>query len=719
MTRLGAAKKTWQAFVEAGLGPDLVPVVCDRSLPISPKSKLSANDGKTPSAINSNDEVYGIAGWTDRTITQKEINAWINDPRLGVGVVCRQVKAFDIDIDDPAEAEAATELLQSEIEARTGRRAAIRSRPNSPRKLLVVRCSEPMSKVVIPTTKGELEFLGDRQYFVAAGTHKSGAKQKLAGFNDMPELSAAQLGEVLETFEMLFGAGPSRGASVASTSGGRANPPDLIPTAHMSEIEALLARIPNADLPYDDWISVGMAVHHASGGTEGGYEAWLRWSETSGKHDANSMPARWGSFGKQVGKPRTLASLIAMAKAVNATGSPLTTLPAASAPLSGRKLLQSLSEALKDNEPPRWLVKDLIEEETFGMIHGASGVGKSFVVIDLAMHLATGKSVWHGMKIPSGGPVVYLAGEGHAGLRRRLRAWTQQHGGSSNAPFALGTYAFDLNYPAAEQEAAAAIAALPETPKLVIVDTLHRFLAGDENSAADAKTLIDACGRLQKQFGCSVLLVHHTGNSAEAQQRARGSSAWRAALDFELSLKKGSGLISLSCQKLKDGAAPADKHFALVEVEIDGVTDADGKPVRSAVIESVAAPVRRTSADTKIDNAKADLRQAILAGGNVLPDGTAHLSRKALLDYLINHKGLAEGSAKAELKPSRKGLVDTLLSHQVVRQEGDGWAITDPSIASGLDCNLMRTDTDMFADMSVQCPFGQSAVERTDTDTPL
>lgn len=719
MTRLGAAKETWQAFVEAGLGPDLVPVVCDRNLPISPKSKLSANDGKTPSAINANDEVYGIAGWTDRASTPKEIHAWSNDPRLGVGVVCRQVKAFDIDIDDQAEAEATTALLQSQIEARTGRKAAVRSRPNSPRKLLVVRCSEPMGKAVIPTSQGELEFLGDRQYFVAAGTHRSGAKQKLTGLNDMPELSAAQLGEVLETFEMLFGSGTSRGTTRATPSGERANPSDLIPTAHMSEIEGWLAQLPNSDLPYDDWISVGMAVHHASGGTEDGYEAWLRWSESSGKHDASSMPGRWGSFGKQAGKPRTLASLIAMARAANAPGAPLTTLSASSAPLGGRKLLQPLSEALKDNEPPRWLVKDLIEEETFGMIHGASGVGKSFVVIDLAMHLATGKSDWHGMKIPSGGPVVYLAGEGHAGLRRRLRAWTQQHGGSSNAPFALGTYAFDLNAPAAEQQAVTAIEALPEAPKLVIVDTLHRFMAGDENSAGDAKTLIDACGRLQKHFACSVLLVHHTGNNAGAQHRARGSSAWRAALDFELSLKQASGLISLSCQKLKDGAAPADKHFALVEVEIDGVIDTDGKPVRSAVIESVAAPVQRTRADTKIDTAKADLRRAMIAGGDMLPDGTAYLSRKALLDYLITHKGLTEGSAKAELKPSRGGLIATLLSQQVIHGAVGGWTIADPSIASGADCNFTRRDTDMSADMTVQCPFRQNAVERTDTDTPL
>jgi hypothetical protein len=682
--RLGASPETWQAFIAEGLGPDLLPVVCDRDLQISPKSTLTAVDGKTPSAINAKGEVYGIAGWTERTASERDIASWSHDPRLGIGVVCRQVKAFDIDIDDQTEAEAATALLQSQIETLVGCKAAVRSRSNSPRRLLLVRCPEPMSKVVIPTSHGALEFLADRQLFVAAGTHKSGEKQGVTGLRNLPTLSAAQLSGVLETFKMLFGTGQSRSSGAASVSGERSNPADLIPTAHLSDIEYHLSQILNADLPYDDWLSVGMAVHHASGGTEGGYGAWLRWSEGSGKHDAKDMPAKWSSFGKNTGKPRTLASLIAMAKASGAAGAPLGAIAAAPAAQIGRKLLQPLSEALKDNEPPRWLVKGLIEKDTFGMIHGPSAAGKSFVVIDLAMHLASGKPDWHGMPIPNSGPVVYLAGEGHSGLKRRLRAWSRHHGGSASAPFTLGTYAFDLNTPAGEADAVAAIADLLSPPKLVIVDTLHRFMAGDENSAGDAKTLIDACGRLQSRFGCAVLLVHHTGNNVEAQHRARGSSAWRAALDFELSLKQSSGLICLSCQKLKDGAAPADMYFALREIVIEGMEESDGQLASSAVVESVAAPLRRSSEDVKVDGFTAQLRRAFAIGGEIKPDGTAYVSRKALLDYLATHLGGTTSTVEAALKPSRKGgLVATLLNHGIIRAEAGGWAITDASITSG------------------------------------
>ena len=51
--------------------------------------------------------------------------------------------------------------------------------------------------------------------------------------------------------------------------------------------------------------------------------------------------------------------------------------------------------------------------------------------------------------------------------------------------------------------------------------------------------MLDACGHLQAEFGCAVILVHHTGVSDEAQHRARGSSAWRGALDIEISVVPG------------------------------------------------------------------------------------------------------------------------------------------------------------------------------------
>lgn len=74
-----------------------------------------------------------------------------------------------------------------------------------------------------------------------------------------------------------------------------------------SDIADMLSHIQNNDLPYEDWIAVGMAVHHATQGS--GFDLWDRWSATSGKHDSAKMQYKWGSFGRSA-NPVTIGTLI-------------------------------------------------------------------------------------------------------------------------------------------------------------------------------------------------------------------------------------------------------------------------------------------------------------------------------------------------------------------------------------------------------------------------
>lgn len=73
----------------------------------------------------------------------------------------------------------------------------------------------------------------------------------------------------------------------------------------------ILDYIPNDDCHYDDWIKIGMAIHHASGGA--GYLIWDRWSEGSEKYDDADMDKKWHSFGKAA-NPVTIGTLIHEAK---------------------------------------------------------------------------------------------------------------------------------------------------------------------------------------------------------------------------------------------------------------------------------------------------------------------------------------------------------------------------------------------------------------------
>lgn len=73
----------------------------------------------------------------------------------------------------------------------------------------------------------------------------------------------------------------------------------------------ILDYIPNEDCHYDDWIKIGMAIHHASGGA--GYLIWDKWSENSPKYDDTAMDKKWHSFGKAA-NPVTIGTLIHEAK---------------------------------------------------------------------------------------------------------------------------------------------------------------------------------------------------------------------------------------------------------------------------------------------------------------------------------------------------------------------------------------------------------------------
>jgi hypothetical protein len=61
------------------------------------------------------------------------------------------------------------------------------------------------------------------------------------------------------------------------------------------EVEELLASIP-ADLPYQDWVSVLMALHDRFNGSEEGLALADRWSATGQKYRPGEVAAKWRSF---------------------------------------------------------------------------------------------------------------------------------------------------------------------------------------------------------------------------------------------------------------------------------------------------------------------------------------------------------------------------------------------------------------------------------------
>lgn len=334
--------------------------------------------------------------------------------------------------------------------------------------------------------------------------------------------------------------------------------------------------------------------------------------------------------------------------------------------------------------PISWLVKRWIQDNALVMVHGPSGGGKTFVVLDWCLRIASDIQDWCGHKVRPGN-VVYLAGEGHHGLRGRIAAWKHQHKPTSINMW-LSKHGCDLNTPAGYLKVAEHIRMLPETPKVIVVDTLHRFLSGDENSAQDAKTMLDACANLMQEFGCSVILVHHTGVSEEAQHRARGSSAWRGALDIEISVIPSgpNNPMQLVQRKSKDAEIAKPVFLDLQQVTIPGWYDEDNQAVTSAVVIESAAPAAPAKKDSKIDGFRKVWENAWWASGAEDLGGAPYLTRSALKDKLAAD-GNAERTTRNMVNPSYNDkLIGALLQAGMIEATEHGWIMVDEGQASAM-----------------------------------
>jgi phage/plasmid primase-like uncharacterized protein len=334
--------------------------------------------------------------------------------------------------------------------------------------------------------------------------------------------------------------------------------------------------------------------------------------------------------------------------------------------------------------PISWLVKKWIQSQALVMVHGPSGGGKTFVVLDWCLRMASGIKDWSGHKVRPGN-VVYLAGEGHHGLRGRVAAWKHHHQ-AGKLKMWLSKDGCDLNTPTGYLKVVEQVRMLQERPSVIVVDTLHRFLQGDENSAQDAKTMLDACNALMMEFNCSVILVHHTGVSDEAQHRARGSSAWRGALDIEISIIPGKDdqPMQIVQRKSKDAELAETVFVELHTVEIPGWRDEDDQQVTSAVVVEASAPAQASKKDSKIDTHRKTFESAWWGTGAEVREGLPYISRSALKDKLASD-GRKPRTIENDLSPAYTDkLIGALILSEIISPFEHGWLVVDEVQSSAM-----------------------------------
>ena len=239
---------------------------------------------------------------------------------------------------------------------------------------------------------------------------------------------------------------------------------------------------------------------------------------------------------------------------------------------------------------PSWLIEDWIPAESLMMLFAPSGSGKGFLMCDLAYAVSNPNVThWHGKKILTHGPVVYIAGEGQRGMRKRFAGIVYHSGISINglnmAIIKEPVMIDEKDAKAGILRAITNIGSIYPKPALVIFDTLNANMSGDENKTADATTFIHSCNRIMQELQSTVMLVHHTGLNPETQGRARGSSVLKAAMDIEMKLTRNGHILTLEMTKSKDTELQSPLVFNMASVEVPGFYKATGEPDTTCILE--------------------------------------------------------------------------------------------------------------------------------------
>jgi len=334
----------------------------------------------------------------------------------------------------------------------------------------------------------------------------------------------------------------------------------------LRDIKAIASRI-DRNCCYDDWIRLGMALHHETGGSLEGLAFWSEWSKSSPKFrpgDPEVHAMKWASFGNSP-TPVTVDSLRRMDRAdpadfedCTAASALLDDILAPQPVLPERSPFLSLMELFQRPEP-RWIIEDFLPEATLGVIYGQWGTGKTFIEVDVALSVALGQA-WRG-KLARQGKVLIVAAEDNRGVQMRLQAGLAARG-VQDAP--VRVLPRPVNIASPERQKWLLDWIKQETPvSLVFFDTYTAVTPGsDENTVKDVSEIVNYCSRINEATGALVMMVHHKGKG----EGVRGSTALPDGCDVMWELDKDEICHELTVKKMKNAQDGGAYKFRLLPV---------------------------------------------------------------------------------------------------------------------------------------------------------
>jgi hypothetical protein len=217
---------------------------------------------------------------------------------------------------------------------------------------------------------------------------------------------------------------------------------------------------------------------------------------------------------------------------------------------------------------------------------------------------------------------------------------------------------------------------------------------GDENSAQDMRNYLGAAERIMREFGCTVIIVHHCGVNGE---RPRGSTAIDGSLDALIRIAKNEEddtitAIVEQAKEMKPGFAVLSK----IENRYIGI-DADGEEYFSCIVtapdggngiankDAIGQFADKKKGKTEKRNVALELLKKLIAeqGKSFTPDADASKGKVLAVsekDWLARYRAkMADADTKPEsIDRSFRRDKNKLIESKVIdTYGGQVWLVSD------------------------------------------
>jgi AAA domain/DnaB-like helicase N terminal domain len=332
------------------------------------------------------------------------------------------------------------------------------------------------------------------------------------------------------------------------------------------------------------------------------------------------------------------------------------------------------------------VIDGLITVGDKSVVGGPSKSGKSFLAIHMAMCIGTAMPFF-GRKILTPGLVIYQAGEGGRGIKKRFRAWRQHFGVTKDqrVPVYILQSKVDIHSPEgdtgkliAEVQGISRMYGMPVVA--LFIDTLAKASGmADENSGRDMGTVMANVDRIAEAVpGCHVCLVHHMNAGGT---KLRGHTSVYAGVDQVILVTKDeeAKMSTAVLDKQKDDEDGAKINFELMQIEV-GRRPVDGKPITSCVTLPLGGKLemkvegrpgdRTVNLTNQQKNILTALKNALAEHGEPTPS-TLKLPRSiaTVVEYkwwLLAYKAIATESDDNAVKKAMQRAGEKLYSLRVI-----------------------------------------------------